>query len=156
MGAVRRTSQEGVTLHLDLSGKRAINYARYTGLKAEHTYTQFEDKPAFDEVEQIADRYLQAFISGKIDRVEVAYMKFLSAGVQKAVVETLLLPTVPAAEKPAAAKVVEYEFLPDAADILQEPAAGVVQGAAVQVLPGRGGQRADRPAGDDEAGDRER
>ncbi|MFO0846788.1 MAG: ATP synthase F1 subunit gamma, partial [Gemmataceae bacterium] len=121
MGAVRRTSQEGVTLHLDLSGKRAINYARYTGLKAEHTYTQFEDKPAFDEVEQIADRYLQAFISGKIDRVEVAYMKFLSAGVQKAVVETLLpLDAVPAAEKPAAAKVVEYEFLPDAADILQE------------------------------------
>lgn len=121
MGAVRRTNQEGVTLHLDLSGKRAINYAKYTGLKAEHTYIQFEDKPAFDEVEQIADRYLQAFIAGKIDRVEVAYMKFLSAGVQKAVVETLLpLDSVPATEKPAATKKVEYEFLPDAADILQE------------------------------------
>jgi F-type H+-transporting ATPase subunit gamma len=120
VGAIRRTNQEGVTLHLDLSGKRAINYARYTGLKAEHTYTQFEDKPAYDDVEKIADRYLEAFISGKIDRVEVAYMKFLSAGVQKAVVETLLpLDSVPAA-KPAATAKVEYEFLPDAADILQE------------------------------------
>lgn len=121
IGAIRRTNQEGVTLHLDLSGKRAITYARYAGLKAEHTYTQFEDKPAYDEVEQLADRYLQAFIAGAIDRVEVAYMKFFSAGVQKAVVETLLpLDSVPASAKPAAAKKVEYEFLPDAGDILQE------------------------------------
>ncbi len=118
---LRRIQQEGKGLSLDLSGKRAITYARYTGLKPDYTYTQFEDKPAYHEVEKIADRYLEAFISGKIDRVEVAYMKFLSAGVQKAVVETLLpLDGMATTVNPTASKPVDYEFLPNAADILQE------------------------------------
>src|SRR5262245_56971172 len=60
---IRRLSAEGATLHLDLSGKRAINFFRYAGVKPEHAYTQFEDKPAFAEVDPIADRYIQAFVS---------------------------------------------------------------------------------------------
>jgi F-type H+-transporting ATPase subunit gamma len=124
-GEIRRVAAEGATLHLDLSGKRAITFFRYAGVKPEHAYTQFEDKPAFAEVDPIADRYIQAFVSGAIDRVEVAYMKFFSAGVQKPVVETLL-PLEAAAEatpqpaQQAQALRVEYEFLPNAADILQE------------------------------------
>ncbi len=134
MGALRAMRQEGVTAHIDLSGKRAINYFRYQGIRPEQTYTQFEDRPAFDEVEQIANRYLQAFISGAIDRVQVAYQKFFSAGVQKPVVETLLPLDSGAASGGAVhrdlrpgnvplaggQKKVEYEFLPEAAGILQE------------------------------------
>ncbi|MFO0928876.1 MAG: ATP synthase F1 subunit gamma [Gemmataceae bacterium] len=122
--AMREMQRDGVKLQLELSGKRAITFCRYNGLKAEHTYSQFEDKPAFDEVQPIADRYIQAFTSGAIDRVQVAYMKFLSASVQRPVVETLLPlstaapPTKGAA--PAPKQAVEYEFVPDAADILQE------------------------------------
>lgn len=119
--ALRRTSEEKVTLHLDLSGKRAINYFKYAGVKPETTYTQFEDKPRFDEVEAIADRYIKAFVSGAIDRVEVAYMKFVSVGVQKPVVDTLLpLSTAGETKAAAGAQAADYEFLPDAADILQE------------------------------------
>ena len=40
---------------------------------------------------------------------------------------------------------VEYEFLPDAQASWKKSAAGLVQGSAVQVLLGRGGERADRP-----------
>jgi F-type H+-transporting ATPase subunit gamma len=123
--ALQAMSQEGVTAHIDLSGKRAIAYFRFQGVKPEHAYTQFEDKPTFDEVEQIADRYLKAFIAGAIDRVQVAYMKFFSAGVQRPVVETLLpLEAAPAGEpgrvSAGSQKKVEYEFLPEAAGILQE------------------------------------
>src|SRR5262249_11343889 len=124
IGTIRRRREEGVTLHIDLSGKRAINYFRYAGIAAEEKYTHFEDKPTFEEVDVIANRYLSAFIAGKIDRVEVAYTKFLSAGVQKAVVDTLLpLDSVGPQQQgrpQAAAKKVEYEFLPDAGNILQE------------------------------------
>src|SRR5262245_12716656 len=122
IAAIRQMAQEGITLHLDLSGKRAITYAKYTGLKAEHSYTHFDDKPAYDDVEKIADRYLAAFIKGEIDRVQGVYQKFCAAGAQKPVVETLLpLDSVgPAAQAKPAAKKVEYEFLPNAADILQE------------------------------------
>src|SRR5271156_1808351 len=48
---LRTTQSEGVTVHLDLSGKRAIAYYRYQGMRAEHTYTHFEDKPTFEEVD---------------------------------------------------------------------------------------------------------
>ena len=118
---------EGVGLHLELSGKRAISYYRYQGVTAEHTYTHFEDKPTFEEVDVVGSRYLAEYIAGKIDRVEVAYMKFLSASKQMPVVETLLplssLARNRAAPKPplwGAAEKVEYEFLPSAADILEE------------------------------------
>src|SRR5207249_1860662 len=61
-----------------------------------------------------------------IDRVDVAYTKFISAARQQAVVETLLpLSSVGAGERgrvsaPSGGAKVEYEFLPDAAGILEE------------------------------------
>jgi F-type H+-transporting ATPase subunit gamma len=122
-GRIRAIQAEGVTLHLELSGKRAIAYYRYQGIPAERTYTQFEDKPRFDEVEELANRYIAAYTARQLDRVEVAYMKFLSSSRQMPVVETLLpLSTVPAESKqPAGPKTtVEYEFLPSASDILEE------------------------------------
>jgi F-type H+-transporting ATPase subunit gamma len=117
---------EGTNLHLELSGKRPINFFRYQGIKPERSYTQFEDKPRFDEVEEIANRYIEGFIRGTYDRVEVAYMKFLNAARQIPVVETLLPLSQSAAqpqhsdERPQGERPVEYEFLPSAADILQE------------------------------------
>ncbi len=127
VGRIRQTYAEGITLHLELSGKRAITYFRYQGQRAEQSYTQFEDKPTFAEVEELANRYLAGFISGQLDRVEVAYMKFINAARQTPVVETLLplagttleVSTLGAA--PAAPpKPVEYEFIPNAQDILEE------------------------------------
>ncbi len=123
---IRRLRAEGVNLHLELSGKRAIAYFRFQGVQAQASYTQFEDKPAFDEINVLATKYLNAYIKGEVDRVEVAYMKFLNAGQQKPVVETLLPLAGAAPEtrhaKHAAAetKTVEYEFLPAARGILEE------------------------------------
>jgi F-type H+-transporting ATPase subunit gamma len=119
---IRQIHAEQTNLHLELSGKRAITYFRYQGIKAEQAYTHFEDKPRFDEVEEIANRYLETFISGRIDRVEVAYMKFLNVARQTPVVETLLplSPSAPSEKQQPAPQSVEYEFLPNAADILQE------------------------------------
>jgi F-type H+-transporting ATPase subunit gamma len=124
MARIRQLRAEGVNLHLELSGKRAINFFRYQGIPAERTYTHFEDKVRFEEVNELADRYIAAYVGGRIDRVEVAYMKFLNPARQLPVAETLLpLSTVPGADvaKPQAAReTVEYEFLPSAQDILEE------------------------------------
>jgi F-type H+-transporting ATPase subunit gamma len=120
---IRQINQEGATLHLELSGRRAITFFRFQGIRAEQTYTQFEDRPRFDEVEELANRYIEGFISGALDRVEVAYMKFLNAARQVPVVETLLplSRTEPERrEAQPAERPVDYEFLPSAGDILQE------------------------------------
>ena len=121
---IRETEAQGIKLRLQLSGKRAITYFRFQGIPAEATYTHFEEKPKFDEVDELASAYLADYIAGKIDRVEVAYMKFITAARQMPVVETLL-PLSSAAPDPmkgAAPKPeqVDYEFLPSAKDILEE------------------------------------
>lgn len=125
--AVRFNRTHAIPLHLELSGKRAIQFFRFQGMTAEQTYTQFEDKPQFDDVEQLANRYLAGYISGQYDRVEVAYQKFISAARQTPVVETLLPLTSLTLEtrKPGAVAErpktpVEYEFMPDAKGILEE------------------------------------
>ena len=125
--AIRRLTAEIVNIHLELSGKRAITFFRFQGAKAAATFTHFEDKPSFDEVEVLANRYLTEYIAGKIDRVEVAYMKFQNAARQAPVVETLLLLSSTAPETSGrrgatqpVASAVEYEFLPDAKGILEE------------------------------------
>src|SRR5205809_3392280 len=128
---VRQIKQEGATLHLELSGKRAIAYFRFQRIEADEKFTHFEYKPKYEEVELLANRYIQGYISGRYDRVEVVYMKFLNAARQTPVVETLLpLSSVEAAtqvsarKRPTGEKVkaspVEYEFLPNAQDILEE------------------------------------
>ena len=53
---LQRDRQDGITVHLELSGKRAISYYRYQGATAERSYTQFEDRPSYDEVEVLANR----------------------------------------------------------------------------------------------------
>ena len=87
---IRQIQQAKATLHLELSGKRAIAFYRYQGIQAAATYTHFEDKPSFEEVNKLANRYIADYIAGKIDRVDVAYMKFQNASRQAPVVETLL------------------------------------------------------------------
>ncbi len=128
--AIREARTKGVSVRLEVSGRRGIAYYRYQGVTAEQTYTQFEDRPRYDEVEVIADRYIAAYVAGRIDRVRVAYMKFLNAARQVPVVETLLPMTTvapastraaaPRAEEPQPARAVEYEFLPSAGSILEQ------------------------------------
>jgi F-type H+-transporting ATPase subunit gamma len=121
---IRRMKSENLPFETDLSGKRAIAFFKFQGIKAENQYTVFEDKPAFADVEPLADRYIQAFTSGRIDQVQVAYTKFISVSQQRAMVETLLPLASPAAGAKASAQAqannADYLFLPNASEILEE------------------------------------
>jgi len=108
---------------LEVSGKRGIGSFRFRDIEPDETYTHFEDRPTFDEVDLLASRYLDLFSAGQIDRLDVAYTRFQSASRQLPVVETLLpLSGLEAADSqdkgPAMAS--RYEFLPSAESILEE------------------------------------
>ena len=122
---LRLNREQGVQTRLELSGKRSISYFRFQRVAADATYIHFEDKPRFDEVEALANHFLELFTTGAIERLEVAYMRFLSPARQTAVVETLLplaKPTLTDSKNTAPAKannrVVEYEYIPNAVEIL--------------------------------------
>jgi F-type H+-transporting ATPase subunit gamma len=123
--AVRAMNAAATPFDLEVSGKRGIAFFKFQRVPRSQEYTHFEDKPSFDQVDAVASRYIDLFISGQIDQVQVAYMKFQSAARQNAVVENLLPLSSMASEsrKGTAAsptKKVDYEFLPEAAGILEE------------------------------------
>ncbi len=108
---------------LEVSGKRGISACKFRGLTPDETFTHFEDKPTFDEVEVLANRYLEAYVSGQIDRLDVAYMSFQSVARQRVSVETLLpIGSLAGADDDGeeSAGQSQYEFLPSARDILEE------------------------------------
>jgi F-type H+-transporting ATPase subunit gamma len=110
---------------LELSGKRGISGFKFRGIIADQSYTHFEDKPSFEEVEVLANRYLDDYLTGKIDRLDVAYTRFDNAAKQTATIETLLpLGSLAGAnvgaESEAANSGVDYEFFPSAESILEE------------------------------------
>ncbi len=121
-GRLREAKEINEQLQLDVCGKRGLAFMKFQGLAVAHSYTNFEDKPLYDEVEELADRYIAAFVKGDIQRLQVAYTKFQSASRQVAVLETLL--PVGNLDSGAAAgqstQAVEYEFLPSPQDILEE------------------------------------
>ncbi len=108
---------------LEVSGKRGISAVRFRKIQPDEAFTHFEDRPSFDEVELLANRYLEAYEAGQLDRLDVAYTRFESLSQQQAIVETLLpLGGLEGTEEDEDEDRGEsqYEFLPSAESILQE------------------------------------
>ena len=116
---------------LEIVGKRGIAAFKFRGIAADKTYTHFEDRPTFDEVDVLANRYLDEYVTGRLDRLDVVYTKFFSVSRQQVTVETLLplsaigggasttsQPGQPQAE--AGGRRAIYEFLPSPESILEE------------------------------------
>jgi F-type H+-transporting ATPase subunit gamma len=117
----QKLSEQYDTVKLVISGKRGITNLSFRGLAADESYTQFEDQPKFDEVKPIADALMDQFITGKLDRLDVAYTRFISSSKQQAVVETLLpLGKVDGDDTAGGTTTTDYEFMPSAESILEE------------------------------------
>jgi F-type H+-transporting ATPase subunit gamma len=120
----RELNESVPNCQLEIAGKRGISGFRFRGFTADEKFTQFEHNPMFDEVDVIANRYLDDYTTGKLDRLDVAYTLFESISRQRLVVETLLPlgqlgGDVPAAEDSSAGESI-YEFIPSAESILEE------------------------------------
>jgi F-type H+-transporting ATPase subunit gamma len=110
-------------VYLDVSGKRGISSFKFRGSEVANAYIHLQDKPTLDKVTELADRYLEDFITDKIDRLDVCYTKFESLSRQYAVVETLL----PVAELTVEGDVNAVQDDPEMSDISLKRAALVKQ-----------------------------
>jgi F-type H+-transporting ATPase subunit gamma len=119
---LRELEAAGTAFDLEVAGKRGISFMKFQGYPLDHAYTHFEDRPSFEEVNALAARYIEEFTSGRIDRLDVAWMEFQSASRQAPTVQTLLpigrLTEEKKEEQPGANT--DYEFLPSAEEILEE------------------------------------
>jgi F-type H+-transporting ATPase subunit gamma len=115
-----RAAAGGAT-DVTMVGKKGIGFFRF-GKRPMATLLVTSDTPRFEEVEPLANELMTRFLSGEIAAVHVAYMRFLSAGQQRAEVMQLLPLAAPRAASAAgeAARQHQYEFLPDATSLLEE------------------------------------
>jgi F-type H+-transporting ATPase subunit gamma len=117
---IRDAKAAGQNLRIEVSGKRGINILKFQKIDFGQSFTGFEDKPRFDEVDQIASRYIAQYTSRSIDFVDVAYVRFVSAARQIASLDSLLPLAKPQVKEGAAEAAVDYEFLPNPREILEE------------------------------------
>ena len=117
-----RESGDG-PVDLEVVGKKGLAYFRFNQVPVTTNHSQFTDKPQFQEVEELAQRYMGSFIDRIHESVHVAYMGFESMARQSPQVEKLLPLSDPSAadEESALPKTtVEYDFSPDPESLLSE------------------------------------
>ncbi len=103
---------------IELVGKKGVAFLKFKEIPVAKRHTEFGDNPKREDVDRLAQQYMDRFIAGEISGVRVISMRYISAGKQKA--ESLqLLPLKPPATENAGPGV-SYEFSPPAEELLSE------------------------------------
>jgi len=105
---------------IEVVGKKGASALKFNGYKDFTHHTHIGDKPAFEDIERIADRFIQMFVDGEVSAVRIVYMKYFSAGRQKPEVMQLLPFSAPEVESEESTTGMQdvYEFSPDADSLL--------------------------------------
>jgi F-type H+-transporting ATPase subunit gamma len=72
------------------SGRRPASSLQFRGLEVAQAFTGFSERPVHADARQIADRLVDAYTAGEVDRVEVFYNGYISPISQVVRRETLL------------------------------------------------------------------
>jgi F-type H+-transporting ATPase subunit gamma len=110
--------KSGTEVSIETSGKKASNFFKFANVPVAEAHA-IGDKPDFDEVAAIADRYMDLFVAGEVDAVHVAYMRFESNSRQIPEIQQLLPLEAPTGDD-AGEKSSMYEFTPDEASLLND------------------------------------
>ena len=86
----RRVSERGIELEVHASGKRLGGMLKFQKVAPAALHRQFDDKPAYAQVDEVASGFLARYAAGEIDELHVVYTKFVSASRQRAVSEQVL------------------------------------------------------------------
>ncbi len=111
-GFIANKREEGIVVDLQPLGRRAISFARKTGLKAVQGTERILERPNIELARQLATPLISDFTAQNYDSVYVAYPEFKSALEQNPMVEKLL---------PVAIDQSGDEPVEAAADLIVEP-----------------------------------
>jgi F-type H+-transporting ATPase subunit gamma len=66
-------------------GRKSEGYFRFRGYKMGQGFSGFSDTPSYADAKRIGEYVVDLYVSGKVDRVELVYTRFISAGSQEVV-----------------------------------------------------------------------
>ena len=125
-GEIKADVLQGRDYSVIAVGRKAESYFRFRGYKIKAQFAGFSDSPSYANAKEIGQHVIDLFVNGEVDRVELVYTRFISAGSQE-VVQRPLVPlereTVaggdgrPAGADSAVAKA-DFEYEPDTTTIL--------------------------------------
>src|SRR4029453_19293015 len=106
-------------------GRKAESYFRFRGYELGEPFAGFSDNPSYEDAKRIGQHVIELYSRGEVDRVELVYTRFISAGSQ----EVVLRPLVPLTAETVAGgdgragtgdeSGGDYEFEPDPTTILE-------------------------------------
>ncbi|MCB9846984.1 MAG: ATP synthase F1 subunit gamma [Phycisphaeraceae bacterium] len=112
-----------VPCETELVGKKGVAFLKFQGKPATRHHTHFGDNPHREEIEHLAQEYMDRFSAGELSAVRVVYTRFISAGKQSPEI-LQLLPLKPPSESGEGEKAsgpgALYEFSPEAGELLSE------------------------------------
>ncbi len=125
-GEIKADVASGKDYHVIPVGRKAEGYFRFRGYQLGEGFAGFTDSPSHADAKRIGSHVVDLFTSGEVDRVELVYTRFISAGSQEVVLRPLVPLSAETIEggdgRPGASAegvVGGYEFEPDPSTILE-------------------------------------
>jgi F-type H+-transporting ATPase subunit gamma len=121
---------------IELVGKKGLATLKFNKITVATHHTHFGDKPSYEDVEKLAQVYIDRFIAGEISGVKVIYMKFISTSKQTTEVKQLLpfvaeqAPTATQGEKKESAQ--PFEFSPSPRELMDDLLPAALKAALFQ------------------------
>ena len=123
-GEVKADVNDGLDYLIVPVGKKAEGYFRFRGYQLGEPFQGFSDQPSYEDARRIGEYVVDLYASGEVDKVELVYTRFITAGSQ----EVVLRPLVPLSGDTVAGgdgksgsddgTGADFEFEPDPLEIL--------------------------------------
>jgi F-type H+-transporting ATPase subunit gamma len=117
--SIAAAEAQGLDISLIVVGKKAQKHFSFRGMKIDAAFESITDQPTYDNARDVAATVRRRYETGDLAFVDLAYTRYLSAGVQQAMVRRFLpleVPAVTAADGPSA----DLEYEPSPTGILNE------------------------------------
>jgi F-type H+-transporting ATPase subunit gamma len=87
---VAKVRGQGMEPRLFVTGRKGISYYRFRDRPVEASWRGFSETPSYDDAKAVADAVIEAFTSGAVDEIHLAYTEFTSALVQRPLARRLV------------------------------------------------------------------
>ncbi|HYM86342.1 MAG TPA: F0F1 ATP synthase subunit gamma [Pseudoxanthomonas sp.] len=132
LGEIRQWQDKGAEVDVVTIGQKASSYFRRIKVGMLASVTHLGDKPQLEQLVGVVKVMLDAYESGKVDRVYLAYNDFVNTMTQRAAFDQLL--PLPASETQITHHDWDYIYEPDAATVLEHVLTRYVESLVYQAV----------------------
>lgn len=89
-GEIKADALAGIDYELILVGRKAEKYFNFRGYRSAARFGGFSDNPTYEHARMVARAAMELFERGDVDKVDIVYTRFVSAGFQEVVTRPLI------------------------------------------------------------------